>query len=192
MVSGLVCCGRELGSGDGVGGETVTSSLVLTCPNTIVINISIETSLRQVDFNWNWPFFMFWASSSSTSRNFLFYIYALYSHFAKRTKKEVITHFVIYWMTGPALDSLENQNTPAFLFSVLFKTQYCGWSMMPSGAHIMTGNIATHIDMGYFFLFISISITLDVGLYCGRWGGPGQDKVTLRQVKSHKDKQMAI
>lgn len=56
-------------------------------------------------------------------------------------------------MTGPALDSLENQNTSAFLFSVLFKTQYCGWSMMPSGAHIMTGNIPTHKDMGHFFSF---------------------------------------
>lgn len=59
MVSGLVCCLGQIGLGIGIGGKNKgTNFLFLMIPNTIVINISTETSLRQIYFNWNWPFYV--------------------------------------------------------------------------------------------------------------------------------------
>lgn len=51
----------------------------------------------------------------------MFHIYVPYSHFSKtKNKQNVITKVILYWITGPASDSSEKQNTFSFLLCSFF------------------------------------------------------------------------
>lgn len=89
MVSGLVCCLGQIGRGD-LGWEVKTKELIfyfLMTPNTIVINISTETSLRQIYFNWNWPFYVLSINIFNVN-NITFLFLHICTVFTFRKKKE--------------------------------------------------------------------------------------------------------
>lgn len=162
MVSGLVCC---YSWGWGVGRvQTVTSSLVLACSNTIVIDVSIEPMSNglQLNFNLNWPFLSF-EDEHLFVHSLVPHIYTVFT-FSKKKEKMKCDHSISSAYTF--LCSLAFYNTLLWLQHDAFRGSHNEWKHDHPHGH----------ETFFFSLFVSISVTSDVGLHCGRWGNPGRIK----------------